>query len=564
MTSLQVALKTSKRGRRKHESGQVSLTEAMVAGVASTLIVAATALSMQSTAKIINNSATKATLRQNTVNGMRLMRSEVERGLHLIVHNANPFPDAEQHLNLQDPRYSDALSECTNLAGTQLFKPLFGIKMVELSKPVVYGLTSNNNGYGYTIQRCGPPLKLDGSFDETEELFLSNILEQIAALPLMCGDEPCPPQPVNEVLSQIDFSFNQGVTPLRSPREPALRMETDSNFKLMKFIDPTPNTDNEPTSQPFPITASYLQKTKNGVDITKQNVYFTAFARADKRLNNTEEDLEGGILSGAFFQNITSSNVRFVIDGSGSMSACVMWGDGYGIRRTFYDPKKNRYKDTNRICALTRMEALISEMTMLIGALPNNTKIGITSFSSNGYTNHKTWSDSTSNLVSLGADGKRDSAIEFVNTLNDDQVTRWGGTDPWDSIQQSFDDTETDTLYFLTDGKPNKDPNGGKWSRKDETRTAERYASENEGRTHNGSNQPLIVNTTSIGMESSWLTQLAALTSGSYNQIDEITVANNSNNGHGNNLGDCDPSNPSANFDHCDDEDDIELSGNTP
>jgi hypothetical protein len=341
-------------------------------------------------------------------------------------------------------------------------------------------------------------------------------------------------------------------------------METDSNFKLMKFIDPTPDTDNEPTSQPFPITASYLQKTKNGVDITKQNVYFTAFARADKRLNNTDEDLEGGILSGAFFQNITSSNVRFVIDGSGSMSACVMWGDGYGIRRTFYDPKKNRYKDTNRICALTRMEALISEMTMLIGALPNTTKIGITSFSSNGYTNHKSWNDSTSNLVSLGADGKRDSAIEFVNTLNDDKVTRWGGTDPWDSIQQSFDDTETDTLYFLTDGKPNKDPNGGKWSRKDETRTAERYASENEGRTHNGSNQPLIVNTTSIGMGSSWLTQLALLTNGSYNQIDEITIANNSNNGHGNNLDDCDPSNPSANFDHCNDEDDIELSGKTP
>lgn len=193
MTSLQVSLKRFKRGRRKQEAGQISLTEAMVAGVASTLIVGATALSMQSTAKIINTSATKATLRQNTVNGMRLMRSEVERGLHLIVHNANPFPDAEQHLNLQNPLYSDALSECTNLAGTKLFKPLFGIKMVELSKPVVYGLTSNNNGYGYTIQRCGPPLKLDGSFDETEEAFLSNILEQIATLPLMCGEEPCPP-----------------------------------------------------------------------------------------------------------------------------------------------------------------------------------------------------------------------------------------------------------------------------------------------------------------------------------------------------------------------------------
>ena len=61
MTSPQVALKTSKRGRRKQEAGQISLTEAMVAGVASTLIVGATALSMQSTAKIINTSTDKAT-----------------------------------------------------------------------------------------------------------------------------------------------------------------------------------------------------------------------------------------------------------------------------------------------------------------------------------------------------------------------------------------------------------------------------------------------------------------------------------------------------------------------
>ena len=45
--------------------------------------------------------------------------------------------------------------------------------MVELSNPVVYGMSTNTNGYGYTILRCGAPLTLDGRYpEETEELFL--------------------------------------------------------------------------------------------------------------------------------------------------------------------------------------------------------------------------------------------------------------------------------------------------------------------------------------------------------------------------------------------------------
>ena len=323
----------------------------------------------------------------------------------------------------------------------------------------------------------------------------------------------------------------------------------------MKFIDPTPNTDNEPTSQPFPITASYLQKTKNGVDITKQNVYFTAFARADKRLNNTDEDLEGGILSGAFFQNITSSNVRFVIDGSGSMSACVMWGDGYGPWRTFYDPNKKRYQDTRKICALTRMEALISEMTMILEQLPDNTNIGITAFSSGNYQNNKEWAESSNNLVRLGNEGIRDSALTFVNSLDAGKVQMWGGTDPWQSIKDAFEDNKTDTLYLLTDGEPDKDPDGGRWKNNDHEPTALKLSELNNGRSYGGKEQPLIVNTTSVDLKSNWMMKLSELTSGTYLEIGR------DNNGHGNNLGDCDPSNPSFNFDYCNGDDDIELNG---
>ena len=72
------------------------------------------------------------------------------------------------------------------------------------------------------------------------------------------------------------------------------------------------------------------------------------------------------------------------------------------------------------------MEALISEMTMILEQLPNNTKIGITAFSSSGYRNNKGWNESSSGLARLGDEGTRDSAIQFVNTLDDERVTRWG------------------------------------------------------------------------------------------------------------------------------------------
>lgn len=534
-----------------------SLTEAMVAGVITSLIVSSSALSLQSTGKLIRSSGDKATLLQNTVNGLRLMRSEVERSLHIIVDNADGFPESKQHLSLQNPQYQETLSECTLLSGTRSFKPLFAVNMAELVKPVVYAMSTNSDGFGYSIQRCGPPLNPDGRYNETEELFLSTTLNNIASLPCTGSDpDACPdPKPITDVLEAIDFRFSQGLTPIRQVQEPALRLETDSNFKLVKFVDPTAENDS--------VKESYLVKQTATEQTTKQNIHFVAFARADKRITNDDDSLDGGILSGAFFENITSNNVRFAIDGSGSMSACVMWGDGYGPRRTFYDPKKKRYQETSRICSLTRMEALISEMTMIIGALSDSTKIGITSFSSNGYSNHKSWEASETNLVRLGDEGQRDAAIDFVNTLDDQKVTIWGGTDPWNAIQQGFDDTETDTLYLLTDGEPNRDPQGGKWKKNDHVRTAELYASNNEGRTHESQNRPLIVNTTSIGLQSNWLEELAALTNGSYNQIDQESIER-SNNGHGNNQGFCDPSNPSANFDYCNDDDDIELTGKTP
>ena len=167
------------------------------------------------------------------------------------------------------------------------------------------------------------------------------------------------------------------------------------------------------------------------------------------------------------------------------------------------------------------MEALQSELTHLLGELHPDTRIGLRSFSSSNRKNHKTWDEFGTNLVRIGNDGYRQSAIDFVNTLEDPSPTEWGGTDPWDAIDSAFDDNETDTLYFLSDGKPNKDRNRGSWSTRDEERTAQHYADRNKDRS-----EALRVNTTALGLESVWMERLAALTGGEYNQVDSMKDLN--------------------------------------
>ena len=512
-------------------NGFAGMSELIIAGGVGTLLIMASGAALQSTGTIIKQSEEKTTLRQNSINGLRLLRSEVERSMHLVLNKTEDFKDDQTHINLSDSRYTSLISECKDLAGNRPFQPLFGVKMIELNQPVLYGMSLGSGGF--TIERCGAPLNPDGKYNETANVFLSGVINNIGAIPCpedseleedkdiakVC-DENGPT--IVEILNSTDFSFTEGKTPSRTEREPALRIETDTNYKLVKFIDPTTADEGEDEDT---ITESFINKLGVGdKQVTYQALYFTAFARADKRIDNFGGEGEGGPLNGAFFQNITSNNVRFVVDGSGSMSACVMWGDGYGSWRTFYDPKQGRYRDTRRICALTRMEALISEMTMILEQLPNNTKVGLTSFSSGGYRNNKEWSESKESLVRLGDEGKRDSAIKFINTLDDERVTRWGGTDPWNAIQKAFDDTETDTLYLMSDGQPNRDRNGGQWTSWDYQPTAAYYAGENTNRQHDGEDRALIVNATSLGLESPWLEKLSELTQGYYNQIDKDSI----------------------------------------
>ena len=493
------------------------MTELVVALGAGTLLITGTGVALQSTQNMVVQEENKLSLRQNTVNGLRLMRSEIERSMHLVLKRSEAIPESKQHIDLNNPLYSRMINQCEALSN-QNFIPIFGVKMMELTEPVLYGLKTSPSALSYSLMRCGAPLSASGEYQETQDLFLSPILDSLGAIPCpteLKEEDQCPE--IKQASSlDLDFTFTEGRTPIREIQEPALRIETDINSKLVKFIDPTADGDE--------IKASFVRKWSAGDRIkTTVPTYFAAFARADKRVNLGDDDGSGGVLSGAFFKNIKSKRLRFVVDGSGSMSACVMWGEGYGSYRTYYDPNKGRYIQSARNCAFTRMEAMQGELTGIVNDLPGDTKIGLQSFSTSGRANNKIWQPSKQRLVTISEPNMRASAIAFINTLDDPYPGDWGGTKPWDAIQLAFNDEEVDTLYLLSDGQPNRDRWGGYWTSSDYDTSAEFYANQNENR-----NISLQVNSTSLGLQSVWMEKLSQLTNGEYNQIDQTTLIENS------------------------------------
>jgi hypothetical protein len=169
------------------------------------------------------------------------------------------------------------------------------------------------------------------------------------------------------------------------------------------------------------------------------------------------------------------------------------------------------------------MEALQHEMIDIISNLPDYTKIGLASFSTNGKRNNKTWGNSRNNLVELGPNNSeaRQSAIRFVNSLSSRDPRDWGGTDPWDSLDDAFGDNLTDTIYFLSDGKPNNDRNGYTWGSDDYNNIADHYAALNATRVSNGVTS-IKLNSTSVGLNSEWMQILSSRTSGEYIKVDDV------------------------------------------
>ena len=258
-----------------------TLAELMVGVVAGTLIMGASSVALRTTQTLISEGQGKATLRQNTTNGLRLMRSEVERSMNLLVTRTDSSAQDDPETDLIS-NHSDVVSLCTTKAGSQGFKPIFGINMVELEDPVIYGISLSNNRRGYSLMRCGAPLDMDGTYlgsksassdtsssagneNYQSKMFVSRILDDIGTIPCkvddLAEDEGCPTgQPLANVLQQSDFSFTQGKTPARTFQQPAIRIQTDINTKLVKFIDPY-ILDDAKNDDPYQISASYLERT---------------------------------------------------------------------------------------------------------------------------------------------------------------------------------------------------------------------------------------------------------------------------------------------------------------
>ena len=517
--------------RQRIRRNGFGMAEAVVSLGAGTLVIGASAAALHTTGSLISNTEDKTHLRQNAWNGERLMRKEVERGLHLLIATTTAPSGQLADTNLNSEQYAQTLGVCKNLAETRMpanhFLPVFGIRMASLDEPIIYGISSNRSGNAYTLERCGVPLEMDGRYGEVANVFLSSVIEDIGVMPCADSSQECErpknsdgsPMSLNDVLKQLDFSFQQiddvgERTPNRGPFEPALAIQTDANRKLVKFVDPNSEAQGE---------YSYLESTNNLRSLAKLDLHFSAYARASTLADDNTENLDDDntlLLDGSFFRNIHSKQMRFLVDGSGSMSACILWGSGRGKTRTYWNG--DRYIRTRKICALTRMESLQSELLTLINQLPNDTRISIDSFSSDGYLNHRGWQLSKENLVTIGQTGARQSAARFINSLNDGDVRRWGGTEPWKGLDKALADINTDTLYFLSDGEPSTDRNGASWGEDDYLSTVKHYSDLNKTR-----NPKISINTTALGINSSWMKKLSKKNDGSHLMIDKdyITVA---------------------------------------
>jgi len=504
------------------------LTETLVSITAGIVLISASALALNSTRSLINNNTTKANLRQNSSNGLRLLRAEVERSLNVLI-SSDSTPSGLEHTDLYSKDYASTLQIC-NESSVQNFQPIFGLKMADVNEPVIYGLSVNTSGRGYSLKRCGAPLGKDGRY-VNNDIHIASVIDEIGIVPCWqdIGSKLCTEEErvkktpqlsdgtlitnSNDIIQNLDLTFVDDKTPIRRYKEPALRIATDKNRKLVRFIDP--NNDERDGS------TSYLEKRQVIGQPIKEDLYFASYARADKRLKiGRENDI---VFNGAYFRNVSSKNLNILVDGSGSMSTCILWGTGEGERRSYYNGRTFPYTRDN--CSLTRMESMQHELITLLNVLPEDTKITLQSFSSPGGTNHRNWSESKDGAVLIGEPGNRNSAIAFVNSLDDEKrPSRWGKTKPWEGLDFAFSLENNDTLYFLSDGIPSQNQDGDRWSDENYDTTIQHYSNLNSNRT-----KPLKVNTISVQLHSDWMEDLSSNTSGNYLQIDDDSVAASAN-----------------------------------
>ena len=563
ITSLQEGVKmkgaSTRRQITKHQSVACStkgfsLSETLIALAAGTLVIGGGATALQSMQTLIQSTGDKTAQRQNIANGVRLMRSEIERSLHTLVSGTPP----NEELAYTDlGQYTEAIDFCRKKSVEQnegSFIPLFGLKMADVSgQPVIYGLSEGSSSKTFSVKRCGTQLGLDGRYDNSKDPFVASVIDGVGMMPCInydmkerkCLDEaPEIPEKddiktgeitATDILNYLakdpgkNYHFdvtNENKTAARSYLEPAFRFATDENRKLIRVISPMDCDDSDPNQAC--VNSTTINVAGSSESGSQEALTLTAYARADKRLITSDESAR--TLGGDWFRDVNSKHVRFLVDGSGSMSACMAWSykangelETGDTKRMFHTPagdplyKGNSYETSYAICHETRMERLQDELSELIQALPEDTKISLEVFSTPNRSNNKQWDRSKNGLVTIGSGDNRANALVFVESLDDPEPDTWGGTNPWAGLQRSFDDHEADTLYFLSDGLPTSsleisDELVASYEN-NYNPAADFYSIQNSDRS-----KPLKVNSTSVKLLSNWMRILSEKTSGNYLQ----------------------------------------------
>ncbi|GIR25250.1 MAG: hypothetical protein CM15mP39_10610 [Synechococcus sp.] len=184
------------------------------------------------------------------------MRAEIERSLHLLINTNQKPAENLAHTDINHSDYQESLRQCNTLAEqtNKVFQPIFGVKMAELNQPVFYGLSTSNTGRGYSIQRCGASMSLDGRYNEIEQQTIAMVVDNIGSIRCDSDQPECEIDKdrenfsLREIAETTQFNFSEDKTPERTEREPAIRIMTDENRKLIRFIDPTSETDSIDTS----------------------------------------------------------------------------------------------------------------------------------------------------------------------------------------------------------------------------------------------------------------------------------------------------------------------------
>ena len=468
-----------------------TITETVIAAAAGAVVIGGGGLALRTVSASVAQSGQLESLRTDLTSAKRFLRSEVQQSQFIIV-TGRYRNSGIAHTDFRDPRhpeYQSRLNQCKALAGDAVFNPMFGLKIAESIYPVVYGLGVSSKGNGYALMRCGEALNANGRY-ENKAPILTPLLENIGSVPCPEASKSCQvptnadgkPLTPSEIVAGVDTSLDgDNWSQQQSFMQPALAIKTDKARKLLKILVPADK------KNPLDLTRySFLQLPGNssGQDIEIDLIAYTKIGRevVASPVEDSTLFCKQGSLCELYSIPITSTNLAFVLDSSQSMNSCV------GVIKSG---------------CRKRIDVLKDDMRNLLNKLPETATVSILAFNKGT----KSWQQG--NQMPLTA-ANRTSALDFINSLKPNYYTV-----PWPALESAFANKSADTLFFVTDGLPSQNLNGGNWGTAEESQAISHFLNINNARIGNR----LTVHSISIVQESPWLQQLSAGASGTYKLI---------------------------------------------